>query len=126
MFLFDFQMGDLSFDLRFEFVGGAAQFGEQLSGLTGNLRQLLWPEYDQGQEEEKDCLGKTHGLIIMRECAGGNVGCLYIHSIWVDVPMIPGDAQLLRGRLENDRISLVAGDDAVKLLEFFGLVDGHA
>jgi len=57
-------MCDLGFDLRLELVGGAAELGEQPSGLTSHLRQLLRPEQNQGQEEEEDCVGKTHEFII--------------------------------------------------------------
>jgi len=48
----------IRFNLRFEFVRGAAQFGEQTSGLSGDLRQLLRPENNQGQKEQEDRLGK--------------------------------------------------------------------
>jgi len=66
-------MRDFGFNLRSELVGGTAKFGEQTSGLTGDLWQLLRPKDDEGQEEQKDRLGKTHGFIIMRSAKGGNV-----------------------------------------------------
>ena len=54
-------MSDLGFDLGLEFVRGAAKLGEQTSSLASDLRQLLWPEYDQGQNEQEDRLGKLMG-----------------------------------------------------------------
>ena len=79
MLLVDLEMGDLGFNLRLEFVRSAAQFGKQTSSLPGDLRQLLWPKYNQGQEEQEDRLGKTHGLIIMsgvpkRQCFEVRIG----------------------------------------------------
>jgi len=52
---------------------GAAQFGGADVPASGDLRQLLRPENNQGQKEQEDRLEKLHGLIIMRECQGGNV-----------------------------------------------------
>src|ERR1035438_3877278 len=65
-------MRDFGFDLLSELVGSTAEFGEQTSRLTGDLRQLLRPKDDQGEEEQKDRLGKTHGFIIMRRAEGDN------------------------------------------------------
>src|ERR1039458_7799391 len=70
--LLNLQARDLGFDLRLEFVGGAAQFGEKLSRLTSHLRQLLRPKKNEHQEEQEDRVGKTHGHIIMRRGKGGN------------------------------------------------------
>ncbi len=67
--LLNLQVGDLGFDLRPEFVRGAAQFREKLSRLTSHLRQLLRPKENERQEEQEDGVGKTHGLIIID--AGG-------------------------------------------------------
>ena len=47
-FFLYFKMSDLGFDLRPEFIGGAAQFGEEASGLLSHLRQLLRPKKDKG------------------------------------------------------------------------------
>src|SRR6266700_3836799 len=65
--LLDFKLADLGLDLRFELV-------ERLAHLAGDLRQLLWPEYQQGQNEEEDRLRKIHGSIIAEGSAGGNEG----------------------------------------------------
>ena len=70
--LLHLEVGDLGFDLRLELVRGAAEFGEKTPGLTSHLRQLLRPKENERQEEEEDRVGKTHGLIIMRDCKGGN------------------------------------------------------
>ena len=65
-------MGNFSFDLRLEFIRGAAKFGKQAPGLASHFRQLLGAKYNQGQEEYEDGVGKTHSLIIMRRGLGGN------------------------------------------------------
>src|SRR5581483_6658443 len=59
--LFDLELRNLLLDLRLEFVGGAAKFIHELAHLAGDLRQLLGPEDDQGQEEQEDRFRKTHG-----------------------------------------------------------------
>jgi len=58
--LLDLEVSNLGFDLRLELVRSATKFGEQASGLTSHLRQLLRPKKNEGQEEEEDCIGKTH------------------------------------------------------------------
>jgi hypothetical protein len=44
-------MSDLLFDLRLEFVRRAPELIQHFANLSGNLRQLLGPEYDKGQNE---------------------------------------------------------------------------
>src|SRR5208283_4422224 len=55
-------VADLMLDLRLEFVGSAAELIQRLAYLAGNLRQLLGPKDDEGQKEQEDRLGKTHGF----------------------------------------------------------------
>src|SRR5258708_7764862 len=116
--LCNLQMRDLSFDLRSELVRGAAQFGEKASGLTSHLRQLLWPKKNEGQEEQEDGVGKAHGLIIMRAGDSGNAARR--------AERFRLDANLLWRGLENYRVALVAGDDAVELSQVVGFINGHA
>src|SRR5271154_4269424 len=102
-------MGNLGFDLRPELVGGAAQFGEKLSGLTSHLRQLLRPKENESQEEQEDRVGKTHGHIIID--ARGQ--------------MRQFDAAL-RSRLKDDRVALITCDDAIELSQVLGLIGRYA
>src|SRR5580704_4568962 len=53
---------DFVLDLRPELVGSAAELVESLAHLAGDLRQLLGPKDDEGQKEQEDRLGKTHGF----------------------------------------------------------------
>jgi len=55
-------VSDLLLDLRLELVGSPLEFIQILADLAGDLRQLLWPENDQGQEEQEDRLGETHAV----------------------------------------------------------------
>src|ERR1700722_824026 len=58
----DFQMSDFLLDLRLKLVRSALKFVQILPDLARDLRQLLGPEYDKGQHEEEDRLGKAHAL----------------------------------------------------------------
>src|SRR5579862_1875864 len=57
---------DLGIDLGAKFVAGALEFVERLADLSSNLRQLLGPEDNEGQQEDENHLRKTevHGYII--------------------------------------------------------------
>lgn len=67
LFLLYFQMSNLLFDLGFEFIRGATEFGEGLADVTCDLRQLLRPKDDQGENKQEDRLGETHRFIILPE-----------------------------------------------------------
>ena len=95
--LLNLKVGDLSFDLRLELVRGAAQFGEQASGLTSHLRQLLRPKKNEGQEEKEDRVGKTHGFIIMRQSQGGNAGPLELVVLHRSAPERRTSTELVSG-----------------------------
>src|SRR2546425_855757 len=58
----DIETVDLRLDLRLEFVGRALEFVERLADLAADLRQLLGPKNDQGQEEGKDHLSEAEVL----------------------------------------------------------------
>src|SRR5712692_10861699 len=63
------QLRYLRFYLRLELVGGAPELVECTPNLAANLRQLLGPEDDQGQQEDEEHLWKAqvHGLMILPE-----------------------------------------------------------
>src|ERR1700692_4679762 len=84
----DFQMGNFSFDLRLEFIRGAAKFGKKTPGLASHFRQLLGAKYDQGQEENEDGVGKTHSLIIMRRGRGGNASADNLYNFYVTASLL--------------------------------------
>jgi len=75
---FDFQVRNLLFDLRLELIRSSLELVHVLANLARDLRQLLGPEDDQGQQEQEDRLGKAHaihhtagkGNAAMREPAG--------------------------------------------------------
>lgn len=60
--LVNLNVRDFLFELHFEFIGGAAELVDELSGLAGDLRQFLGPKDDERQEEQEDRLGKTHAF----------------------------------------------------------------
>src|SRR5271165_145712 len=62
LLLLDLDIGNFLLDLRLEFVRRAPEFGQCLAYVAGDLRQLLGPKDDEGQEEQEDRLGKTHAL----------------------------------------------------------------
>jgi len=55
-------MSDLLLDLRLEFVRSPPEFVERFADHAGDLRQLLGPKDDEGQEEQEDRFGKAHAL----------------------------------------------------------------
>ena len=57
--IFDIEVRDLRFNLSLEFIRGPLEFVERPADLASNLRQLLGPEDDQGQQEDEDHLWKT-------------------------------------------------------------------
>ena len=65
---------DLRLDLRLEFVRGTLEFIERLANLATDLRQLLRPKDDQGQQEDEDHLweAEVHKFMILPERIGGN------------------------------------------------------
>src|SRR5579863_436556 len=65
-------MSDFLLDLGPEFVGSPLEFIEPLARLTRNLRQLLRPKDNQGQEEQEDRLRKTHASSYCRSWKSGN------------------------------------------------------
>jgi hypothetical protein len=70
----DIKTVDLRLNLRLEFVGSTLEFVERLADLAADLRQLLGPKNDQGQEEDEDHLWETeiHEFMILPERIGGN------------------------------------------------------
>ena len=70
----DIETVDLRLDLRLEFVGRALEFVERLADLATDLRQLLGPKNDQGQQEDEDHLweAEVHKFMILPERIGGN------------------------------------------------------
>ena len=70
----DIKTVDLRLDLRLELVGRALEFVERLADLAADLRQLLGPKNDQGQEEDEDHLweAEVHKFMILPERIGGN------------------------------------------------------
>ena len=50
---FPLDVGNFGLDLRFEFVRGALELVQSLANLPADLRHLLWPENNQGQQEKK-------------------------------------------------------------------------
>ena len=59
LMILDIKMRDFRFNLSFEFIRGPLKFVERLADLASNLRQLLGPEDDQGQQEDEDHLWKA-------------------------------------------------------------------
>src|SRR5580698_9348899 len=53
LFILDFQIRDLLFNLGLELVRRPLELVHVLSHLAGNLRQLLGPKDDEGQEEQE-------------------------------------------------------------------------
>ncbi len=51
---FALQVLDLRFDLRLELVAGAAEFVEGAPDLAANLRHLLGPKQEEGEQEDKN------------------------------------------------------------------------
>lgn len=70
----DIKTVDLRLNLRLEFVGSTLEFVERLADLAADLRQLLGPKNDEGQEEDEDHLWETeiHEFMILPERIGGN------------------------------------------------------
>src|SRR6266852_9078421 len=68
---FHVQLRNLRFDLRLELIGGTPELVERPPDLAPDLRQLLGPEDDQGQQEDEKHLWKAqvHGL---NDTAGAN------------------------------------------------------
>src|SRR5665213_647635 len=50
------------FDLEFELIAGAAKFSDELAELAADFGQLFGAENDQGQNENKNCVGQTHRI----------------------------------------------------------------
>jgi hypothetical protein len=59
LMIFDIEVRDLGFNLGLEFIRGPLKFVERLADLASDLRQLLGPEDDQGQQEDEDHLWKA-------------------------------------------------------------------
>src|SRR5205807_1364038 len=70
----DIETVDLRLDLRLELVGRALEFVERLADLAADLRQLLGPKNDQGQQEDEDHLweAEVHKFMILPVRIGGN------------------------------------------------------
>jgi hypothetical protein len=70
----DIKTVNLRLNLRLEFVGSTLEFVERLADLAADLRQLLGPKNDEGQEEDEDHLWETeiHEFMILPERIGGN------------------------------------------------------
>ena len=70
----DIKTVDLRLDLRLEFVRSTLEFVEGLADLATDLRQLLGPKNDQGQQEDEDHLweAEVHKFMILPERIGGN------------------------------------------------------
>src|SRR6266478_773225 len=66
---FPLEVGDLSLDLRLEFVGGPFELVQGLSNLPANLRQFLRPKQNKSPDKNENHLWKTkiHAAIILRE-----------------------------------------------------------
>ena len=69
--IFVVQVRDFRFNLSLEFIRGPFKFVERLADLASNLGQLLGPEDDQGQQEDKDHLWKTE-VHEFHDTAGGD------------------------------------------------------
>src|SRR5437762_12693976 len=70
----DIKTVDLRLVLRLEFVRSTLEFVEGLADLATDLRQLLGPKNDQGQQEDEDHLweAEVHIFMILPERIGGN------------------------------------------------------
>src|SRR5438876_8813950 len=59
LMILDIEVRDLRFNLSLEFIRGPLEFVERPADLASDLRQLLGPEDDQGQQEDEDHLWKA-------------------------------------------------------------------
>jgi len=57
--ILDIEVRDLGFNLGLEFIRGPLKFVQRPADLASDLRQLLGPEDDQGQQEDEDHLWKA-------------------------------------------------------------------
>ena len=71
-----FQFAHFILNLRLEFAAGALEFRQAFADLPPDLRQLLRPKQDQGQNEDEHHLWETqiHSSIITLVWEPGNCG----------------------------------------------------
>ena len=72
LMILDIEMRDLRFNLGLEFIRGPFEFVERPADLASDLRQLLGPEDDQGQQEDEDHFWKAQvhkSMILPQEIA---------------------------------------------------------
>ena len=95
-------MSDFLLNLRLELVGSPLEFVQIFADLAGDLRQLLRPEYDQGQEEQEDRLGEAHAVHHTVPEEEGAIAA----SKRLDVVVIRGQGSGVRGQNKDNWASL--------------------